>query len=381
MQGLLSHASFSTATKAAVTSASRAGSTAAFRPTGPKSQALSGKQSLSHTARVFTAVASSVEAPPAPVVTAAPSIAESDRESRSINDQGLQFKFLVPAAVVGAVLGRGGATVANIKRESGAYVQFTRPGTATNSPNERMMIVAVERREQLLQAVQMVLQAIESEGALDKLRTKQFAPEKVFMQQLIPAMCAGKVMGPGGEAIKALGERTGCSVVVEGKSPNAAFVPFRLVNYLAPGPAELAAAVEEVVELVCQEEKYEATIRELNSVCFRIIEIPERRVGALLGPSGAHIKSLQEVLRCKMGVADNSKKAGSRFVSIWGAPLNVKVAVDVVMLATGLLQQQLAAEGSAPSTPRSGTSRQFNNGSLAPSVSGSLAPSVNGDAE
>ncbi len=71
-------------------------------------------------------------------------------------------------------------------------------------------------------------------------------------------MCAGKVMGPGGEAIKSLSERTGCSVVVEGKSPNAAFVPFRLVNYLAPGAAQISAAVAEVVELVCQEEKYEA---------------------------------------------------------------------------------------------------------------------------
>lgn len=127
-------------------------------------------------------------------------------------------------------------------------------------------------------------------------------------------MCAGKVMGPGGEAIKALGERTGCSVVVESKNPNAAFVPFRLVNYLAPGPAEVAAAVAEVAALVCQEEKYEGSIRELTSVCFRIVEIPERRVGALLGPSGAHIKSLQDVLRVKMGVADSSSKPGSRFV-------------------------------------------------------------------
>jgi hypothetical protein len=127
-------------------------------------------------------------------------------------------------------------------------------------------------------------------------------------------MCAGKVMGPGGEAIKALGERSGCSVVVESKNPNAAFVPFRLVNYLAPGTAEVAAAVAEVAQLVCQEEKYEGAIRELNSVCFRIVEIPERRVGALLGPSGAHIKSLQEVLRCKMGVADSTSKPGSRFV-------------------------------------------------------------------
>lgn len=64
-------------------------------------------------------------------------------------------------------------------------------------------------------------------------------------------------MGPGGEAIKALSERSGCSVVVEGKSPNAAFVPFRLVNYLGPAAPQVAAAVAEVAELVCQEDKYE----------------------------------------------------------------------------------------------------------------------------
>ncbi|PSC69332.1 Far upstream element-binding 2 [Micractinium conductrix] len=365
-----------TSVTAAASAASRAGSTAAFRPAAGK-QGLPAGRPLSHNARSFSgAAAAAVEAPPTPVVATAPSV-DGDRDNKSINDAGLQFKFLVPSSVVGAVLGRGGNTVASIKRETGAYVQFTRPGTATNSPRERMMIVAVERREQLAKAVSMVLQAMESEGALDKLRTKPFAVEKYFFQQVIPAMCAGKVMGPGGEAIKALSERSGCSVVVEGKSPNAAFVPFRLVNYLSPGPTQIAAAVAEVVELVCQEEKYEQSIRELSSVCFRIIEIPERRVGALLGPSGSHIKTLQEVLRCKMGVADASNKVGSRFVSIWGSPLNVKVAVDVVLLSTGLLSQQMNGGdgGTPPGTPRSGSVR------FPASLSPSTAPSVTGDAD
>lgn len=100
------------------------------------------------------------------------------------------------------------------------------------------------------------MQAIEREGALDKLRTRQFAADRLFFQQVggagrycwvlplvgagrswvlalvgagstarlppappaalrqvIPSMCAGKVMGPGGEAIKALSERTGCRCV------------------------------------------------------------------------------------------------------------------------------------------------------------------------
>jgi transcription antitermination factor NusA-like protein len=312
-------------------------------------------------------------------------------------DTSLLFKYLLPTSVVGAVLGKGGATVNAIKRSTGAYVQFTRPGTATNSPKDRMMIIAVDSSEgtaaavqTVVAAMQMILAAVEAEGALDKLCTKQFAPDRYFLQQVIPAACAGKVMGPGGEDIKMLSQRTGCSVIIEGKSPNAAFVPFRLVNYLAIGPVEMAAAVAEVAELVCQEEKYDAGgcpgaasalvlccclpaclketlaaaagsasqpvahqsqqqpysagacppasvptplrpcpalpfpampcppyaagIRELCSVCFRIVEIPDRKVGAVLGPNGAHIKNLQEVLRCKMGVADGSSKPGSRFV-------------------------------------------------------------------
>ncbi len=180
-----------------------------------------------------------------------------ERDTRSINDTGLQFKFLLPAGIAGAVLGRGGGTVAAIKRETGAYVQFTRPGTATNSPRDRMMIVAVERQDQLAPTIGMVLDAVACEGALDKLRTKSYAQDKLFIQQVIPAQCAGKVMGPGGEAIKALSERTGCSVVIEGKSPNAAFVPFRLVNYLAADIEQITSAVAEVTDVICQEEKYE----------------------------------------------------------------------------------------------------------------------------
>ena len=69
MQGLISHAALaSSATKAALTSASRAGSTAAFRPSAQKAQK-AGKKGLSHNARSFQASAAGVEAPPAPVVT------------------------------------------------------------------------------------------------------------------------------------------------------------------------------------------------------------------------------------------------------------------------------------------------------------------------
>ena len=266
---------------------------------------------------------------PPPTPSLPPSLC-SDRGIARITDSSLVFKFLVPAQAVGAMVGRGGATVAAVKQRTGAYVQFTRPGTATNNYKERMMIVAVESRQMLQDALRFLFEAVEAvracmracvyacmhalrgcrnfeaavivlpscpplagvcgeagptalsaraggplqqpspfcthtrprplpqESATALLRSKAYAPDKLFLQQVIPAPCAGKVMGPGGEDIKALSERCRCSVVVEGKVANAAFVPFRLVNYLAHDVRQIIAAVGDVSGQLCKDDKYEA---------------------------------------------------------------------------------------------------------------------------
>lgn len=159
---------------------------------------------------------------------------------------------------------------------------------------------------------------------------------------------------------------------------------------------------------------------------MRIISIPQRRVGNLLGPSGQHIKSLQvggldgwpgkagraesglcsragpaacrwtwprgargcarvqrplttpcaahplvathlsqEVLRVKIGVADPVDRSGNRHVTLWGAPQNVRVAADVVMLAAGSLPQELEAGARS--------SRSSSRGDDDSSVAGSVA--------
>ena len=46
------------------------------------------------------------------------------------------------------------------------------------------------------------------DGALTRLRSPQ-SGERLFFQQVIPAMCAGNIMGPAGETIKGIGFRTG----------------------------------------------------------------------------------------------------------------------------------------------------------------------------
>jgi hypothetical protein len=231
-------------------------------------------------------------------------------------------------------MGHNAENVVAIRAATGASVQVARPGTATASDRDRLLMVGGEDLESVKAAVAAVLSTLEREGAADRLR-KQGYPGKVFLKMVIPAPAAGRVLGPGGETIAELCTRTKCNVVVEAKPANAAFVPFRFVNFLSSSTAVLGEAVAAAMDLVFVDERYMAGIREITSVSFRVVEVPEKRVGSILGPGGAHIQALQELLRCKIGVCDTSRKPGSRFVSVWGPPAHVRIALDVVAACTG----------------------------------------------
>ena len=50
--------------------------------------------------------------------------------------------------------------MAAVKQQTGAYVQFTRPGTATNNYKDRMMIVVVDSVEMLQDALRFLFDAV-----------------------------------------------------------------------------------------------------------------------------------------------------------------------------------------------------------------------------
>uniref|UniRef100_A0A1D1ZZB9 K Homology domain-containing protein n=1 Tax=Auxenochlorella protothecoides TaxID=3075 RepID=A0A1D1ZZB9_AUXPR len=263
--------------------------------------------------------------------------------SLSVNDSPFQFKFLLPDAVTGAAVGRNGSTVNAIKQQTGTFMQFCRYNSATTYPTERLLIFASPSVASAAAALRVLLDCLAAvPGALERLAPRPGSPE-LALRIVIPGHCAGAVMGPGGETIKALGARCGCHAAVEPRPPRAAFVPFRAVALAAPGPAALAAGAAEVMDLVTRDPRYAPGIQAVTSTCFRMLPVAERRVGALLGPAGAHIRALQDVLRVRMGVEDGADLAGVKHVSFWGPVENVDVAMRAVALATG--QQRWRPEG------------------------------------
>lgn len=253
---------------------------------------------------------------------------------RSINNLGFQLKFIVPNSITGAIMGKSGENVTRIRDATGAFIQASRAGSAVLSPRDRMIIVAGDNAKSVKDAVRLLLLTLKDLNISDRLERSGYPIGRLFLKQVIPAPCAGKVLGPGGDQIQSINMSSGASVVIEAKISNAAFTPFRYVNYMAPNIEKLMDAVDMVTNLLNEDERYVPGIREITSVAFKVIQIPEKRAGSLIGPGGTYIQTLQDVLRVKLGICEGNKPA-SRFVAIWGSPANVNVALDVIAVATG----------------------------------------------
>ena len=170
---------------------------------------------------------------------------------------------------------------------------------------------------------------------------------------------------------------TGASVVIQAKPVNAAFIPYRYVNYMSPSLEKLADAIDRVSDLLNEDDRYMPAIREINSVALKVVSIPAARAGSLIGPGGSYIKMLQDVMKVKLGICEGNKP-GSRFVTVWGAPSNVNVALDLISVATGGIPAGAAAgiredlrtsdygndaggDGGGADTPRSSTRNSYIN--------------------
>jgi hypothetical protein len=231
-------------------------------------------------------------------------------------------------------MGKGGENVTRIHAATGAFIQASRAGSAVLSPRDRMITVAGDDAKSVKEAVRMLLFTLKELNVADRLERSGYPIGRLFLKQVIPAPCAGKVLGPGGDQIQSINMSTGASVVIEAKISNAAFIPFRYVNYMSPNIEKLIDAVDMVTNLLNEDERYVPGIREITSVAFKVVQIPEKRAGSLLGPGGIHIQTLQDVIRVKLGICEGHKP-GSRFVAVWGSPANVNVALDVIAVATG----------------------------------------------
>jgi RNA-binding protein Nova len=172
-----------------------------------------------------------------------------------MSDAEVQIKILIPAAAVGALIGKGGEAMRNLKNDSGCRVQMSKNQEVYHGTNERICLVKGK-----VNSCSMVIQAI-----IDKIKEKADSSSSKAtdfdlngfdrakqMKLVVPNTSAGMVIGKSGASIKEIRESTGATIQVYPKagSEEAKVSPERVITVGAETNQILVDAVLKVLEKV-----------------------------------------------------------------------------------------------------------------------------------
>ncbi|KAJ3636747.1 hypothetical protein MTP99_000261 [Tenebrio molitor] len=131
------------------------------------------------------------------------------------------FKVLVPSVAAGAIIGKGGETIAHLQKETGARVKMSKshdfyPGTTERvclitGSIDAIMIVADFIADKIREKPDLTKPLVETESKLMQDRDKQ-------VKILVPNSTAGMIIGKAGNYIKQIKETSGSYVQISQKA-------------------------------------------------------------------------------------------------------------------------------------------------------------------
>ncbi|XP_037087315.1 RNA-binding protein Nova-1-like [Pollicipes pollicipes] len=141
---------------------------------------------------------------------------------KTSTDAVLHFKILVPSAAAGAIIGKGGETIAQLQKEAGARVKMSKANDFYPGTTERVCLITGSP-EAILQVLQFIQEKIREKPdpngkpAID-FDNKMMAERDKQVKILVPNSTAGMVIGKGGNYIKQIKEETGAYVQISQKA-------------------------------------------------------------------------------------------------------------------------------------------------------------------
>lgn len=124
-----------------------------------------------------------------------------------------KIELIIPHAVIGLVIGKGGENIKRIQNETGAAVRVD-PNTIDEKGNKSCTITGT--RQAIDEAHAQVVSVIESATQNKRPRTQMDASDVSKMK--IPAHRTGAIIGKGGETIKAIKQQSGCEIELDKNS-------------------------------------------------------------------------------------------------------------------------------------------------------------------
>ncbi|TDH71949.1 uncharacterized protein CCR75_003140 [Bremia lactucae] len=261
---------------------------------------------------------------------------------RSTSDQ-TSVDMKVPRELVGYIIGRGGETIRDLQLKSGAHIQIVReedgvPPTADRFVNITGNQDALDSAQQLIQNLITERQQTHTTGGFrerdDHDRMTRYGgvnPDGTdSVEILVPNERVGLIIGRGGCTIKAIQQRTGTSVTIP-QTPDPVHPEMRLITIRGTVEAKEAARFE--IQSMVSDDPSQRQSYGLSSGQTIYMQVPNDRVGVIIGKRGETIKGIQDrhAVRIQIPqVPDPGSNPPVRTISIQGPPQNLAIAKEEV---------------------------------------------------
>uniref|UniRef100_A0A3Q4MDX7 Insulin-like growth factor 2 mRNA-binding protein 3-like n=1 Tax=Neolamprologus brichardi TaxID=32507 RepID=A0A3Q4MDX7_NEOBR len=225
----------------------------------------------------------------------------------------IPLRMLVPTQFVGAIIGKEGATIRNITKQTHSKIDIHRK---ENAGAAEKPITIHSTPEGCSNACKTIMDIMQKE-ALDTKFTEEI-PLKILAHNSF----VGRLIGKEGRNLKKIEQETGTKITISPLQDLTLYNPERTIT--VKGSIEACAKAEEEVMKKIRE-SYESDMAAMNqghpeSETVHLF-IPALAVGAIIGKQGQHIKQLSHFAGASIKIAPaEGMDAKQRMVIIVGPP-------------------------------------------------------------
>uniref|UniRef100_A0A0K8T1F7 K Homology domain-containing protein n=1 Tax=Lygus hesperus TaxID=30085 RepID=A0A0K8T1F7_LYGHE len=136
------------------------------------------------------------------------------------NDGVYHFKILVPSGAAGAIIGKGGETIAQLQKETNARVKMSKANDFYPGTSERVCLIS-GGIDAIMEVLEFINFKIREKPDLANAKTSEHDGKSDREKQvkiLVPNTTAGMIIGKGGSYIKLLKEESGAYVQISQKA-------------------------------------------------------------------------------------------------------------------------------------------------------------------
>jgi len=274
--------------------------------------------------------------------------------------------MMVPQATAGAVIGKEGANLKQIREQLGLRVGLSREQVEgfrpcnLAGPLESIILAERQIQEQVVLAqgedrsngTKRFGEEVQGLVPPEMKRPRVAGPGEMMTKLLVPAASAGAIIGKQGSVLKQIRESTGASLDVLPQAQAPHFTMERLVHIRGSLESK-QAALSQVLQAAFDKDQLNALLK---------LYVPSASAGAVIGKQGSTLKAIRD--QCGLAVQVQKEEfMGDRLVSASGSLVSVQNAASLILQA---LESYGSRAPPPPMTPQMGLVPQAPNATYWP---------------